>query len=36
MLVGHVCLEEVFVAELFVTKFAVSLNVEDLHLSGAG
>jgi hypothetical protein len=31
MLVGHVCLQEVFVAELLVAQLAVGLNVEDLN-----
>ena len=35
MLVGHVGLQEVLVAEFFVAKLTVSLNVEYLYLSTA-
>ena len=31
--VSHVGLEEVFVTELFIAQFAVSLNIEDLDLA---
>ena len=33
MFVSHVSLEEVFVTELFIAQFAVSLNIEDLDLA---
>ena len=33
MFVRHVGLEEVFVAELFIAQFAVSLDIEDLDLA---